>query len=97
MLLRENMSLGRQCPLSSWTHSGRASRCLFHGPVTWGINAVYTSFRLGPHARAGSLMAMLLLSVYTVYFSEIREKCWNCGWQGGREATVVTEALKTVQ
>lgn len=96
-LLRENMSLGRQCPLSSMTRSGRALQCLFHGHVTWSINTFYTSFRPEPHARAGSLMAMLLLSVYTVYFSEIREKCWNCGCQGGGEAIVVTEAQKTVQ
>lgn len=92
MLLRENMTLGRQCPLSSMTPSGRALWCLFHGHVTWSINAVYTSFRLGPQARAGSLMAMLLFSIYTVYSPEIIKSC-----QGGGEATVVTEAQKTVQ
>lgn len=37
-------------------------------------------------------MAMLLLSIYTVYSSEIREKCWSRGCHGGGEATVVTEA-----
>lgn len=48
MLFRENMSLGRQCPLSSMAPSGIAFRSLFPGHVTWSINAVYTSFRLGP-------------------------------------------------
>lgn len=104
MLFRENRTLGRQCSLSSMAPSGIAFWCLFHGHVTWSINAAYTFFRLGPalfllpynsHTRAGSLIAMLLLSIYTVYSSEIREKCCSRGCHGGGEATVVMEAQKS--
>lgn len=43
MLFRENMTLGRQCRLSSMTPSGIAFRCLFRGHVMCSINAVYAS------------------------------------------------------